>query len=139
MNRRSAFVFGAVMMGLMSLTSGCSVYMAATKPPWKDVNILHPGTPRDAVIAEFGTPQLSRTNPEGLLEEMWTFRQGESTGWKVSRVLFHAAADLFTLCLWEIVATPTEMMLQKDEQTFMVTFDSQQHIQDVRYLTKGGT
>jgi hypothetical protein len=111
--------------------------MAATKPPWRNVDILIPGTSRDAVIAEFGAPQMSRTNPDGLLEEIWTFRQGESTGWKMSRVLFHAAADLFTLCLWEVVATPTEMLLQKDEKSFLVDFDSQQRIKNVRYLTKG--
>jgi hypothetical protein len=114
------------------LLEGCSVYMAANKPGPKDMNILRPGTPRGAVLREFGAPQVSRTNSDGLLEETWTFQPGESLGWKLPRILFNAAADVFTLGLWEIVATPTEMLLKKDQKTFDLVFDKEERIKDVR-------
>ena len=41
------------------LFSGCSVYMAANQPPAKNIDLFKVGTPRAALLAEFGYPTSS--------------------------------------------------------------------------------
>jgi hypothetical protein len=120
MDRR---VLGFVAAVLLLGAPGCSVYMAASAPPKRNTDLVQLGVPRQQLLSEFGAPTQSRTNDDGFLEDTWTFRQGDSTGWKVSRALFHGAADVFTIGMWEVVGTPTEMLLKEDETTFTVIYD----------------
>lgn len=115
-----------VLVGILALAaagSGCSVYMAATTPDKKDVDVVRLGASRHDLLAELGAPSQPRVNEDGHVEDTWTFRQGDSTGWKVSRAFFHGVADFLTLGMWEVVGTPTEMLLKEDESTFLVIYD----------------
>lgn len=110
----------------------CSSYMAATGEEKRDLGILAPGTTRDAILAEFGTPVSSINEPVTTQTQqpasddsaaqpaaapdavpyhrydIFRFVQGRSTGSNVGRAVFYGAAAVFTLGLSEVIATPLE-------------------------------
>ena len=103
--------------------------MAAKQPGQKNVALFKEGTPRTMLLAEFGYP-ITETR-EGKKYEIYTFKQGYSTGAKVARALFHGAADVATLGLWEIVATPTESVFTGTDMAFEVSYDDANRINQV--------
>ena len=115
--------------------SGCSVAMAAKQPPKKNIEILKEGMPRALVVAEFGNPVSSDTK-EGKKVEVYSFTQGYSKPAKIGRCLFHAVADIFTFCLWEVVGTPTELAFDGKKMVSEVTYDASDKIEKVVMLQK---
>ena len=117
-----------------SVSTGCSVYMAANQPAAKNLALLKPGTPRSNLIAEFGPPISSETK-DGARHDIFKFTQGYSTEAKVGRALVHGAADVATLGLWEVVGTPVEGHFNGDEISAEVTYDAQDKIAQVTPIT----
>ena len=104
--------------------TGCAVYMAATAPGKKDLSVLDPGTNRGFVVAELGTPVVSEERSQGKDRfDIFSFKQGYSGLTKAGRAFFHLAADVFTLCLWEIIGTPTEIAFRGTQMKAQVTYD----------------
>ena len=78
----------------------CSVYQASTGDRKRDLNVLAPGSSRDIVLAELGTPASSidnlstapaNTNSAGQDKsryDIFSFVQGRSKGANVGRSLF---------------------------------------------------
>ncbi len=128
-SRFTAFALIAVML------SGCSVFMAAKQPPKKDLSVLEIGTPRSRVISELGQPAASDTK-DGKRVDMFVFQQGYSKGAKTGRALFHGAADVMTLGLWEVVGTPTEMVFDGAHMSYEVTYDADDRIENVANLSR---
>ncbi len=127
----------ALAMGVVSfLSSGCGVYLAFTQPPPVDTAALERGSgwSRSAVVERVGIPKSSIVNPDGTREEMFEFYEGSSTGWKVGRGLFHLGADILTVALWEIVATPSEFLIRGDKITAQATFDSSDRLTSFKVL-----
>jgi len=107
--------------------------MAATQPGKKNVRLLKEGTPRKILLAEFGSP-IDSEERNGNKYEIFKFKQGYSMPLKIGRVVFHTAADLFTLCLWEIVATPTEIMWSGKQIAYEVKYDENNYVANVSRL-----
>lgn len=107
---------------LLVVAQGCSVYMAANQPAKKDIQVLEQGTSRSVLLAEFGAP-IFPEQKEGKRIDVFKFFEGAKSGWKVGRAVFHAAADVVTLGLWEIFGTPTEAIVKGDEVTVAVMYD----------------
>jgi outer membrane protein assembly factor BamE (lipoprotein component of BamABCDE complex) len=120
--------FAAIVLGFW--VSGCSVYMAANQPDKKDVEVLKPGSPRAAVMAEFGVPMTS-TIRDGAKVDLYSFTQGYSGIEKGGRAIFHGAADVVTLGLWEIVGTPIEGNVNGTKVTVEVTYDREDRVAKV--------
>lgn len=114
-----------------AVTSGCSVYMAAEQPDKKNLDLFKVGTPRSLLLSEFGLPVVSEVSDNGERVEVYTFTQGYSAGTKAGRAVFHGAADVLTLGLWEVIATPTESMLNGDEMAYEVRYDQNDLISQV--------
>lgn len=115
-----------VAVGLLSQT-GCAVFMAARQPPKKDLSVLQEGTARSLVLAELGQPVATETR-DGRRMDVFAFVQGYSKGAKAGRALFHGAADVFTLGLWEVVGTPTEAVFDGSKKSFEVTYDENDRV-----------
>lgn len=139
-----SFMGGGVMNKLVSMSviimlvligSGCSVFMAGKQPDLKNEDLFKVGTHRSALLAEFGNPISSETK-NGDKCEVYKFVQGYSTGAKVGRAVGHGVADVLTLGLWEIVGTPTEATFNGDEKCYEVTFDENDRIKQVTALKK---
>jgi hypothetical protein len=116
--------------------SGCSVVMAAKQPGKKDTALFSKGMPRSVIIAEFGEP-IDVHKKDGKSVEIYKFVQGYSTGVKVGRSIFHAVADIFTLFLWEIAATPIEGMAEGSQMAYEVTFDADQKVETSKLIKDG--
>ena len=116
-------VFLFLIVGITFLTtSGCAVVMATRQPNKKNLRVLDQGTLRTHVIAELGAPSWTGEK-EGKKVDVFTFRQGYSTGAKAGRAFVHGAADVFTLGLWEVVGTPVESVASGTDVKVEVTYD----------------
>lgn len=125
----SFFAVGTILL----TTSGCSVYKASNQPGKKNLSVLGTGTPRSYVIAELGAPVWSGEK-DGGKADVFTFTQGYSTGAKVGRAAFHAAADVVTIGLWEVVATPIETIADGTDMKVEITYDAEERVKVVSYL-----
>jgi hypothetical protein len=115
-----AFLIGAASL----VSSGCGAYMAFTQPPAVDIAALQePNMPRTYYLERLGVPKGTTTNADGTRVDVYEFYEGSSQGWSKGRGAFHVAADVLTLCLWEIVATPMEWGLRGDKLTARAEFD----------------
>lgn len=117
------------------MLTGCGVYMAAKQPDAKNIDLFAVGTPRALMLAEFGMPTVAETR-NGRKYEIFKFVNGYSAGAKAGRAVFHGAADVLTLGLWEVVATPTEGIFSGDEMAFRVRYDNDDRIDEVVALKR---
>ncbi len=127
--------YWGLVLVLVLANAGCSVYMAATQPSAKDVGLFRVGTPRSLLLAEFGMPTASEVR-EGQKYEIFRFIQGYSTAAKTGRAVFHGAADVVTLGLWEVVSTPAEGIFDGTEMAYEVRYDEADRIDHVVLLKK---
>lgn len=134
MNTRKNLLFPLFLL-LLIANFGCSVFMAAKQPGAKDVDLFKVGTPRSMLLAEFGLPIVSEVR-EGKKFEIFRFVHGYSAGAKAGRAVFHGAADVLTLGLWEVIGTPTEGVFSGDEVAYEVRYDDSERIDQVIALKK---
>jgi hypothetical protein len=121
---------------LLFALTGCSVFMAAKLPDKKNLEVFTPGVPRQVVLAEMGLPS-SYEDRDGVRSEVYKFKQGYSQQAKISRAVFHGTADLFTWGLWEAVATPTEYYFSGTDTLVLVTYNSNDRVEAVKYYQGG--
>jgi hypothetical protein len=127
---------GAILCGngvLLTSLAGCSVFFAATQPPRKNLGLLAPGTPRSALIAEFGVPARSRLVNFNRVD-VFSITQGYSKGARAGRALVHGTADVLTGGLWELAGTPAEMYFEGENMTYEVSYDAQDRVLRVSRL-----
>ena len=128
-------VISSICLTLMLTSSGCAVFMAAKQPPKRDLAVLSVGSPRNMVLTELGQP-VSTDTREGKRVDLFAFTQGYSKGAKTGRALFHGAADIMTLGLWEVVGTPTEVVFSGKKMSFEVTYDANDRIEHIVDLSR---
>lgn len=119
---------------VISLNAGCSAVMATKQPTKKDLSVFNKGVDRGLIIAEIGAPITSEYK-NGKRYEIYTFMQGYSTANKVSRAVWHGAADIATLGLWEIIGTPTESAFNGKKTSYEMIFDADDRLESYRLLT----
>ena len=109
---------------LCLLTSGCSVFMAASRSSYRgDINVIQLGVQRSAVIAELGQPDNFSTLENGGFDDRYTLDpNAHRTGTKVATTIFYLAADLFTLFLWELIGTPLEIAAKDKISVYHLTY-----------------
>jgi outer membrane protein assembly factor BamE (lipoprotein component of BamABCDE complex) len=130
-----AFRVAAIAFASLPL-NGCAVYMAANQPGEKNLALLSPGTPRNLVVSEFGTPVTSEMK-DGARHDVMKFTQGYSTGARAARAIAHGAADVFTAGLWEAVGTPVEGTFNGDQMSAEVIYDASDKVAQVIPLSNG--
>jgi len=123
----------ALLVFFLGGLTGCSVFMAAKQPGKKDLSVLEPGTSRAIVAAELGAPYLSEIEA-GKKVDYYGFTQGYCTATKAARAVFHGAADVATLGIWEIIGTPTESVFDGTEMRLKVTYDYADRVETVEPL-----
>ena len=116
------------------MNSGCAVYMAANQPGKKDLGALTVGMPRQSVIADLGAPVFTEEK-DGEKSDIFRFKQGYSGGTKAVRAAAHGVADVFTLGLWEVVGTPAEAVMSGKDMAIKVTYDKEEKLKEVIYMT----
>jgi hypothetical protein len=123
-----------LVLGLTLMANvGCSAVMAAKQPGKKDLSVLDAGTPRSHVIAELGAPVWAGERDSNKVD-VFAFRQGYSKGARAGRAFFHAAADVFTLGLWEVVGTPIESVASGTDVKAEVTYDEDDRVKSTEII-----
>ena len=123
---------------IMIANSACSVYKASTQPPPADLTGMGIGTRRVEVITRLGAPKFSDTDPAGKKQDVFEFESGFHQGSK-ARVILYLAADLFTLCLAEIILWPMEMtVMERAKCIASVTYDESQKVENWVLAQKDG-
>ena len=90
---------------LMCLMPACSVGMAMKGTPEPNVGGLNIGQHRDIVLLNLGQPTRTTADASGRTDYFELERGNQSSA---GRALGHAAMDVLTLGIWEIVGTPIE-------------------------------
>ena len=124
-----------IFMLLSLFVAGCAPFMAAKQPGKKDIDLFSIGTPRSALLGEFGSPAVSEMR-DGKKFEVFKFVQGYSTGAKAGRALMHGVADVATLGLWEVVGIPGEAVFSGEEMAYEVSYDQDCRVDHVTALKK---
>ena len=110
MGRRLATL---MLVSLMLVQTACSVAAVLKQPPPKDLSGIGLGTTRQELIDRLGIPKISDTDPQGRKQDMFEFQSGLHQASKL-RAILYTAADVFTLCLAELILWPLELTVMKD-------------------------
>lgn len=123
----------AVAMAVAFHFSGCAVVMALKQPNKKNVQVLNAGISRENVVTYLGAP-ITSENKDGKRVEIYQFVQGYTGAARAGRALGHLVLDVFSLFIWEVIGTPTELVLNGEKKTVKVTYDKDDRVEDVIYL-----
>ena len=91
-------LFTSMLVLVMAVGNGCSVYMATKQPEQKNLDVLSVGTPRAHLLAELGQPTVTEMRDDKRVD-VFSFVQGYSKGAKAGHAIWHGVADVFTLGL----------------------------------------
>jgi hypothetical protein len=86
--------------------TACSVGMAMSGKDSPDLGALRQGVTRGEVEMHLGQPVQTATQPDGSVVSTYKYQVGNDPS--AGRAMGHAAMDVLTLGLWEIVGTPVE-------------------------------
>lgn len=118
-------------LAVILLFSGC----ASSSATRKDLNLLQPGTPRVAVIDEFGAPVSTATSRAGLQMDVFTFVQGTAASKKAPRpVEPELAEQTEMLALLEQSGHSPLSMLTGKKITMQVNYDAEGRVKDTVLL-----
>jgi hypothetical protein len=102
---------------VLCLTSGCSVYMEATRPTPVDLAKFTPGESRLSVLEQVGAPVTTTKDRNGStcdLELLYITGYGAPV--KVPLAILEGAADFFSIGLAEIILSPTESVTRNEKK-----------------------
>jgi len=126
-----------IVLFVMMVTGGCSVFKAANAPEPVAVERVQVGSSRSEVFSVYGVPTNSENN-NGIRTDTFHFIDGYPKASK-SRVILYIAGDIFTLGLAELVFWPLEMaVLEGDEGVAVVTYDVNKRVTSNHVTTKDG-
>ncbi len=112
---------------MIGTLSGCSALMVAVKPEPKNMEVLGVGTPRIEVLKEFGQPVETGLG-DGNRVDTFKYQQGEPTNKKLGHAALHGGMDLITFGVWELFATPMELMNLQPDITVEVMYDERDRV-----------
>jgi outer membrane protein assembly factor BamE (lipoprotein component of BamABCDE complex) len=126
---------GAAAFLIVALASGCSVYLEHKRPDYTDVSKIEKGTPRYDVMADLGRPIESYKDDGKDVDVFQADPKGRYAGTKTAIITFDTVADIFTICMWEAVATPAEMLTKHKLTTYVVTYEPNQTVESIKAVT----
>lgn len=119
-----AKIFVSLLLIISLMTSGCSVFMAASRSSYRgDINVVQIGVQRSVVIAELGQPDNFNTLENGVYDDRYNLDpEAHRTGTKIATVIFYLAGDIFTLLLTELIFTPAELAFRDKLVIYHLTY-----------------
>src|SRR5713226_2839057 len=120
---------------ILAVASGCSIWMETKRPDYTDVSVVQKGTPRYLATAVFGKPVESYKNGGKDVDVFQADPKGRYTGTKVAVSSFNSVADIFSLGMWEAVATPAELLTKHKLTTYVVTYGTDQTVESIETVS----
>ncbi len=107
---------------------GCSVGMALSRKPDPNIGVLDIGQSRDIVLLNLGQPTQTLAK-EGGRTDVFHLERGNQPS--AGRAVGHAAMDLITLGLWEVVGAPIEGFTG-DTFTLSIDYDADDTVTNIQ-------
>ncbi len=112
--------------------AGCSVGIVLSKPGKKKITKITQGMTKEDVVSYLGAGPVETHDSDVGKIEVYEVKKGIG-GWaKFGRSLWHLALDFCTLCIWEIVATPAELLTNKEKTMIKVIYDDKMLVRGVK-------
>ena len=124
---RIDYLMLSCLMVSLSLT-GCSVGMAMSGKPDPNLGVLEIGQNRDIVLLNIGQPTRTSATENGRTDVFELERGNEQS---VGRAAGHAAMDVLTFGLWELVGTPIEGFTG-DKITLSIEYDENDKVKSLK-------
>jgi hypothetical protein len=117
----------------MLFVTGCSIAMSANRQSYKgDPSVIQVGVDRQIIETTLGPPDLTTNLDNNRAKAIYKIDPNAvRSGTKNAEVAGNVVADIFTLGLWEIVATPIELGSQDKLTNYIITYDADQKVQTV--------
>ncbi len=116
-----------LVVSLVSLLglNGCSIFMEASRPSPVDLSQFTAGESHQQVLEELGPPAGTLVDSDGAQCDTYhLYTHGYGAATKVAIATGEAAADVFTLCLTELVFTPFEMATENSQHPVVFCYQS---------------
>lgn len=115
------------------LATGCSAWMAGQRSVYKgDPVIIQVGADRMAIENALGPPDMAVSVDNGRTKVIYKVDpDAHSRAGRNAAVAWHIVADVFTLGLWEIVGTPTEMAAKDQFTTYLIYYSKEGKVEQV--------
>jgi len=120
---------------ILTFISGCSLYFENKRPDYTDVTKVQKGIPRCDVTAALGKPIESYKHDGKDIDVFQADPNGRYAGTKTAVTTFNTVADICTIGMWEVVATPAEMLTKHKLTTYVVTYASDQTVESIEAVT----
>lgn len=127
MKRRKLIALAIV--GWVTAGAACSAYLQSTRPEYKNVGVIQVGASRDNILAELGRPETTSEINGKRVDVYKIDPSGQGASTKAGITAFHLIADILTIGLWEIVATPTELATRHEPKTYTLTYSPEQKLE----------
>ena len=124
---RSAAAIVGTGLAAAALLSGCSVGMALSGSQNPDLGAVRTGATRGEIELHLGSPVRSTLLEGGRRADVYEYEVGNEPS--AGRAAGHAAMDVLTLGIWEIVGTPIEGV-QGEKYTATIVDDDHDKVVD---------
>ncbi len=114
------------------LLSGCSAYLEATRPDPVNLQNFAAGQNRIDVVAKLGTPTGSLADGDRSCDVYKLYTTGPGALGKGAIAAGEVAADVYTLGLAEVVATPTEAATRNAQHTVLFCYTPDNTLGEIR-------
>lgn len=120
-------------LSIVAFLSGCSVGMAMSGKKTPDMGVVKQSASRGEVELQLGAPVSVVTLDSGNVINVYEYEVGNDPS--AGRAVGHAAMDVLTLGIWEIVGTPIEGF-QGDRRSVQVEYDADDKVVSVKGTTQ---
>jgi hypothetical protein len=125
----AAIVVTGLAAAAAALLSGCSVGMALSGSQNPDLGAIRTGATRGEIELHLGSPIRSTLLEGGRRADVYQYEVGNEPS--AGRAAGHAAMDVLTLGIWEIVGTPIEGV-QGEKYTATIVYDESDRVVDLK-------
>jgi hypothetical protein len=106
--------------------------MEANRPQAVNLHKFAVGDKRIDIIAKVGSPTSTEKDGDKSCDVYRIYTHGVNRAGKGAIIVGEAAADLFTVGLFEVVATPTEAATKAKQHTVLFCYSDQATLQLIR-------
>ncbi len=133
MRRTSGLATTGIFLLCILSQVACSAFMAGQRSTYKgDPAIIQVGADRMAVESALGAPDMAVSVDNGRTKVVYKIDpDAHSQAGRNAAVAWHLVADVFTLGLWEIVGTPSEMAARDKFTTYLIYYSKEGKIDQV--------
>jgi hypothetical protein len=114
------------------LLGSCSTVMEYNRPEATDLKQFYIGEKRVDVISSIGPATTSVKDGDNTCDVYSLYTGGVSRAGKAGIIFVEAAADVLTLGITEVVATPAEAASKSKRHTVMLCYSATESLSEVR-------